>query len=229
MTSPTAPQDRPAARPDGSEGPAAVRFPTAFPAVAAMEQEFRGLGGGEGFGRGWDGLAEPGIDLDRLLEALDGPRPERADAKPAWLRDLVGCVSDLFEPLSRTGRVGYECRPREGRWELGVFLSAAEHVGGALDGHVETVNFRFDVAALFKCFSRVDGCVWGVFPTPAAIDVDGLTRRDIPNGLSTVVIEGLVQGEGRDTQPASVTVYSVPPKASGIGLKLYAGGEARPS
>lgn len=170
-----------------------------------------------------------GVNVERLLASLDTPRSERPrrDGRPQWLRDLIDCVSDLFEPLSQTGRIGYQCQPANGRWTVEVFLSVAEHVGGPLDGHVELINFRFDVAALFRCFERVDDCTWSVFPTPEAIALGGLTRGDIPDGLSAVSIEGLVQGE-EHPEPACVKVYSVPPERAGVGLKLFAGGDVRP-
>ena len=173
-----------------------------------------------------DAPPEEGFSLDHLLESIEGGRPAREAPRPAWLRDLTDCVAGLFEPLSHTGRIGFDCRPEAGRWCLEAYLAAAEHVGGRLDGHVETINFRFDVAALFRCFQRVTDCTWTAFPEPRSVTDGETDRSDIPAGLASLSIEGLVaDGPGR-AEPVRVRVYSVPPEEAGIGLKLYAGGEA---
>ena len=166
------------------------------------------------------------FSLERLLESLEESGPRREDARPAWLRDLVDCLSGLFEPLSHTGRIGFDCRPGAGRWEVDAYLAAAEHVGGALDGHVEAINFRFDVAALFRCFGKVADCTWSVFPEPESVTDGETDRADIPAGLASLSIEGFVTGDGGRAEPVRVRVYSVPPEEAGVGLKLYAGGEA---
>lgn len=165
------------------------------------------------------------VSLEALLMQLDSPRDKRKrDMRPQWVKDLADCVADLFEPLARVARVGFECVPEDGRWNLMFYLAAAEHIGGALDGHVEAVNFRFDIATLLKCFERVESCEWRVFPTPEAIGTAEVTRDDIPRGLSSLCVEGIVMTETGLGEPISIEVHSVPPASSGIGLKLYADG-----
>ena len=204
-----------ATHPATDDGPIVAPFPTTIYPSAAMAFD--------GFGD--DALG--GLDVERLIAELDRPRRRPSgDSRPRWLRELIDCVSQMFEPLSRTGRVGCESTPGAGRWNIGVYLSAAEHIGGPLDGHVETVNFRFDVAALVRCFDTVDSCEWGVFPTPEAIEVDGQTRGDIPEGLSSLKIEGLVPGDHGHPEAVSISVFSVPPAESSVGLRLFADGEA---
>ena len=179
----------------------------------------------------FDELDSPHVDgfsLDRLLASIEGGRPAGGAARPAWLRDLTDCVADLFEPLSHTGRIGFDCRPEGGRWTLDAFLAAAEHVGGRLDGHVEVINFRFDVAALFRCFNKVDDCTWCAFPEPEAVTDGETARGDIPAGMTSLSIEGTVADGLGNAEPVRLRVYSVPPEEAGVGLKLFAGGEAVP-
>lgn len=167
------------------------------------------------------------MPLEALLEALDVPREERPrrDLRPDWLRDMIDCISGMFEPLAHTGRVGFECQPQNGRWHVAFYLGAAEHIGGALDGHVEAINFRFDLGSLMKCFERVDQCDWRVFPTPEAIGKGDAARDDIPRGLSSIVVEGVAMTGNGMVEPVSVEVHSLPPAASDVGLKLFADGD----
>lgn len=171
------------------------------------------------------------VSLDTLLAQLDLPREARRtrDLRPLWLHDLTDCVADLFEPLAHAGRVGFECIPDQGRWNLSFYLAAAEHIGGPLDGHVEPINFSFNIAALMKCFERVDKCEWRVFPAPESIGFDGVSRTDIPNGLSSLHVRGIVMTEAGLGEVVAIDVHSLPPKAAGIGLKLFANGDIEPT
>lgn len=171
------------------------------------------------------------LPLEKLLEQLDLPQSERPrrDMRPQWLRDMIDCVADLFEPLAHAGRVGFDCKPENGRWHVSFYLGAAEHIGGALDGHVEAINFRFDVSAVMKCFERVDSCEWRVFPSPESIGVEDVARKDIPEGLSSLVIDGVVMTETGLAEPVAVEIHSVPPAESSVGLKVFAGGDVSPT
>lgn len=185
-----------------------------------------------GFGK----KAFPGINpadvmpLDQLLASLDVPREERPrrDLRPQWLRDIIDCVADLFEPLAHAGRVGFECEPGERQWRLSFYLGAAEHVGGALDGHVEAINFRFNVASLLKYFEHIDRCEWNVFPTPEAIGIDDVSRDDIPRGLSSIVVEGVAMTETGLGEPLRIEIHSIPPAETDVALKVYGAGDVKP-
>ena len=176
---------------------------------------------------GTDRLTDPQLDLlaaqplstvslNRLLDDLSGPRPDR-DARPDWIADLVDCVAELFEPLRETARVGYDCRPENGRWQLDLFLGPNEQIGGANDGLQQVPSFRFDLRALFQCFDRVDSCQWMAAPAGEAATPD---QPSLPTGFSQLAIEGLTSGE-----PVAITLSSLPPEQIGLGLRIFGDGE----
>jgi hypothetical protein len=103
--------------------------------------------------------------VEHLLKKLEsaGPR-RRKDVRPQWLTDLIGSAANLFEPFADLGRVGFEAQLCEDRWDVGLFLGAAEIVGGASDGAVEHIDFQVDVRALMGLFQSVERCRWLVFP-----------------------------------------------------------------
>ena len=165
----------------------------------------------------------PDVSLSRLLDDLGLTEQaivrDRSESRPAWLLDLIDCVAELFEPLRETARVGYECRPAGGRWELDVFLGPNETVGGAQDGLQQVPSFRFDLRALFQCFDRIDSCQWLAAPSGEAA-VAG--QPALPAGFSQLLVEGVANGES-----IAVSVSSLPPEQIGVGLKIFGDGAAQ--
>ena len=154
--------------------------------------------------------------LDDLTDHLPTEGERRAasrDHRPEWLAELTDCVAELFEPLRDVARVGYDCRPVEGRWQLDVFLGPSETIGGAQDGYQQVPSFRFDLRALFRCFDRVDNCQWLAAPSGEAARGD---QPALPPGFSQLQIEGETHG-----CPLAITVSSLPPEEIGVGLKIY--------
>ena len=158
------------------------------------------------------------FSLSRLLDDMTGHLPSegdrrRRDKRPEWLVELTECVADLFEPLRDVARVGFDCRPVNGRWHLDVFLGPTETVGGAQDGYQQVPSFKFDLRALFRCFDRIEACDWLAAPSGEAARDD---EPALPPGFSQLQIEGDVQGS-----PLAITVSSLPPEEIGVGLKIY--------
>ena len=165
----------------------------------------------------------PDVSLSRLLDDLGltdkAVIRDRSESRPAWLLDLIDCVAELFEPLRETARVGYECRPAAGRWELDVFLGPNETVGGAQDGLQQVPSFRFDLRALFQCFDRIDSCQWLAAPSGEA----GVAEQAaLPAGFSQLLVEGVANGES-----IAVSISSLPPERIGVGLKIFGDGSAQ--
>ena len=148
--------------------------------------------------------------VEHLLRQL-GPRTagERAsrDTRPAWLAAFVERVSDLFEPASGLGRVGFDCRPVEGRWHAAVFLGATEVVGGPQDGLLRPAGFSLDLLAVQERFDRVDD-----LSLYAADEGGGGPRPRIS-------VRGEVAGN-----PLTLEILAAPPAGSTPGFKRYAGG-----
>ena len=163
------------------------------------------------------------FSLARLLDNLHADLPQesgrsaKADRRPQWLGELTDCIAEMFEPLRETARVGYDCRPVDGRWSLDVFLGPAERIGGPQDGLRQVPSFRFDLRSLFRCFDRVDGCEWLAAPAGEMIDGD---ENALPPGFGQLQVEGEVHGE-----PLRVTISSLPPREIGLGLRIFEDGE----
>lgn len=132
---------------------------------------------------------------------------------PDWFSKFVDGISDQFEPFSGVARVGYECAFSDGGWEISVFLGENEIVGGADDGRMLPVNFRFDINGIARQFDQIDTIHWNAFPnSPAksAHDVD----------LSFITVTGIVQGEN-----VLLQLQATPPNASvGPAIRQHADG-----
>ncbi|HVJ69331.1 MAG TPA: hypothetical protein VM510_15200 [Caulifigura sp.] len=111
-------------------------------------------------------------------------RPASRLKVPDWLKTFLCDASELFDPAS-DARAGYECRMTEQGWEASLFLGGSEIVGGAQDGQLKTIAFRFDLQSLFRRFDRVDVVEWTSLPA----DAEGA------DNLSVVTVEGVACGE----------------------------------
>lgn len=131
---------------------------------------------------------------------------------PEWLVEFINTVSERFEPFSGVARVGFECQKSENGWEIALFLGEHEVVGGADDGHVKPVNFRFDLNQLSNCFDHVTQVFWNVFPNSHVC-------QEVVSDLSFVTIEGHVQ-----TQQVRLQLHAGPPDTAGPALRQYPDG-----
>lgn len=156
------------------------------------------------------------LPVQHLLKNLEtfGIRPRR-DVRPAWLADLINQIAELFEPFTDVGRVGFDCRLTDDRWELGMFLGSTELVGGKEDGDVQHVDFQLDIARLHSFFTSIDHFTWSAFP--------GGTDCDMTPGFSFISIDGCVQNH-----PLRLRVFSTPPDEAGPGLRRHSDGTWEP-
>ena len=80
---------------------------------------------------------------------------------PAWLELLVDAVAAQIRPHDQMGPVGFRFRQDEaGWWDIIVYPTPVELVGGAVDGEVGTPGFAYDLESLRPLFERVDRVVW---------------------------------------------------------------------
>lgn len=131
---------------------------------------------------------------------------------PTELVEFIDDVCQLFEPFSGVARAGYECLYGGDRWEISVFLGEQEVVGGALDGELMPVNFRFDVRGLARLFDRVDAVCWNAVPNGHAFAQDDQFE-------SFLTIEGVARG-----QRVTLQVHALPPDEIGPAMRQYSDG-----
>ena len=79
---------------------------------------------------------------------------------PAWLELLVDAVAQCMEAHSVLGPLGYRWGEEDGFWEVMVFPSAAEMVGGAEDGAMVAPCFSLDLRELSAAFEEVIDVYW---------------------------------------------------------------------
>jgi hypothetical protein len=152
------------------------------------------------------------IALNYLINRLDSPGYRRRNPQaPDWLPEFVDQIALLFEPLVDVGRVGFECMPAEGRWDVAMYLGNTELVGGRDDGQVRGVAFQFDLAKLSAVFDRVDSMVWNAYPpgTP-----EGETGQP-----SSIALHGAYRENSVYLQ-----IVAAPPVDTSPGLRHYPDG-----
>lgn len=81
---------------------------------------------------------------------------------PAWLIQFANQVAARikgFDILAPLGCHYYHNRARD-QWELTIFASNTETVGGPFDGKLTASKFYVDILGLLQFFNTVDGCHW---------------------------------------------------------------------
>lgn len=158
------------------------------------------------------------VPIRHLIRQLEKTREGRAEHPrgnrplPLWMGRFIAQAAELFEPFSGLARVGYETIRCGESWEISLFLSEQEQVGGSADGQITAVNFRFNVLGLSQCFSRLESLTWNAFPNSHVC-------FDDKGDLAFLIARGDVEG----TQ-VSLQILAAPPEHIGPGMRAYADG-----
>ncbi len=131
---------------------------------------------------------------------------------PTWLINFVEEVAQLFEPFSGVARAGYEVMSSDSGWEVALFLGEHEMIGGADDGRMQAVNFRFDMTPLYHSFTQIDAFHWNAFPNSHVCFEDS-------TDLSFMTIDGIV-----NQTRVRLQIHAAPPETVGPSLKQYQDG-----
>jgi hypothetical protein len=78
----------------------------------------------------------------------------------AWLHWLLKAVAECMTADSPMGPLGYRYGEEEGCWEVDIYPTSVELVGGAVDGEVVAPGFTLDVKELRSAFERIDSMAW---------------------------------------------------------------------
>ena len=81
-------------------------------------------------------------------------------APPSWIVNIANSVAAHLEPLDPMPPLGCHYHLCDSSWEISLFPSQTEIVGGAQDGHQTAPRFFVDVLAIARLFSRVDELTW---------------------------------------------------------------------
>jgi len=110
-----------------------------------------------------------------------GPRLAEGAPVPDWLEQLVEVVVANVEPDNVVGPLVFRYGEEDGFWEVVLYPSPVELVGGTVDGDVVAPGFTLHLEGLRAAFQRVDELCWNAL---------GLVGNDGPY----VVIDGEYQG-----------------------------------
>jgi hypothetical protein len=83
---------------------------------------------------------------------------------PAWMESLVDTVIDCMEPHHGLGPLGFSWGNESDFWEICVYPTPAELIGGAEDGAVVNPGFSLDVQELCRAFEDLRAVSWQAHP-----------------------------------------------------------------
>ncbi len=104
---------------------------------------------------------------------------------------------------SPMGPLGYRYGEEEGYWDVDVYPTPIELVGGASDGEVVVPGFALDVDKLRATFDRIEALVWHSL---------GFPHDEGPR----LVVEGVYQG-----REVFLQVLACAPEDEEPGMKLH--------
>jgi hypothetical protein len=119
-----------------------------------------------------------------------------------WLDNLQDAVAACVEAESPMGPLGLSYGEEEGFWEITIYPTPVELVGGADDGAVVTPGFSLDLEQLRSAFDSITAIGWNAL---------GLNYSEGPH----VYVEGVY--EGRDI---FLQVLAYAPEDEDPGLKV---------
>lgn len=153
------------------------------------------------------------LAVHHLIRQVEADRLRPRDRRPGWLTEMIDELANLFEPISISGRVGYDCTWQDDHWNLQMYLGRVELVGGMRDGLQKPLNFEFDVRVLLKYFSTLERVIWTSIPDEQANES---SLRTSPAGL-------LVSGTVAD-QHLILTILEQAPLETAPALQMHADG-----
>lgn len=107
--------------------------------------------------------------------------PDGDEEELDWLDGLLQAVSACVEVTSAMGPLGYRYREEDGFWEIWIFPTPVELVGGAHDGAVVAPDFSLDLEEPRSFFESVEALGWHAL---------GLNWSEGPH----VYVEGVYEG-----------------------------------
>ena len=133
-------------------------------------------------------------------EFFQGPLPHVIRDVPDWLHSVAGHIT----ADNAAGPLGFRYREEDGLWELVIYPTPVELMGGAEDGAIVAPGFSLDLEGLRGEFEQVVVCAWQSL---------GFPNDEGPH----VAIEGVYRGH-----EVFVQVFAYAPDDEEPGMKLDA-------
>ena len=77
-----------------------------------------------------------------------------------WMSDFIDLVSACIRPHDDLAPMGCHFQQFHGVWEITLFASRTELIGGPQDGKLKNSHFSVDVKLLLDAFSAVESIAW---------------------------------------------------------------------
>lgn len=84
--------------------------------------------------------------------------------QPTWLKEFANRACACLHALEEMPPIGCHVAVEEATWEVSLFVSSTEIVGGRHDGERLACLFVVDLAALFQLFDMVESASWQPHP-----------------------------------------------------------------
>ncbi|MCA9082573.1 MAG: hypothetical protein KDA81_00890 [Planctomycetaceae bacterium] len=82
------------------------------------------------------------------------------DEIPKWLRNFVTSAISGILDTKWHAPIGCHCHQYNTEWEVTLFLTSTEVVGGAMDGAEIPVPFQVEINRVMSCFDHVPSVHW---------------------------------------------------------------------
>ena len=79
---------------------------------------------------------------------------------PGWLKELADSAALLMMPADVIAPIGCHYCRAEGAWEISLFPSSTQIVGGGRDGETRRSRFTLDIKALTSLFAAISSASW---------------------------------------------------------------------
>jgi hypothetical protein len=153
-------------------------------------------------------------EFDRHSEAgrefFHGPRAADDDEETDWLDELLSAVAGCVEADSPMGPFAMRYHEEDGFWEISIYPTPVELVGGRHDGAVVVPGFSLDLERFRETFDSIMDFGWNAL---------GLKSEEGPS----VYVEGVYEG-----REIFLQVLAHPPVDENLGMKLDTSEMPRP-
>ena len=79
---------------------------------------------------------------------------------PEWISTLANSIAACLEPIEPLPPLGCHFHHCDESWEISIFPSKTEIVGGPNDGRQVSPRFRVDILAVTRHFSEIFAMTW---------------------------------------------------------------------
>lgn len=79
---------------------------------------------------------------------------------PKWLRELADAVAAQIAPAELLAPLGCHFCDVDGHWEISIFASTTEVVGGSRDGRRHQSKFTVNLLKVLGLFEEIKACHW---------------------------------------------------------------------